>query len=165
MTNVSGQTGPKHRCLPANNHQEKLQKSSHETAEFHRKVAETTEIPTHTHTHTLAQNQSMQETNLEELIFLREYHSGQNDYIHTFLFWAVISEYVKIALHKKSGGLIFEYVKNSFTDKHCFRSEFLQIFTDSAGTMVCVCVCLYAHVGNVASEEENPVKVERFLAQ
>ena len=26
------------------------------------------------------------------------YHSGQNDYIHRFLFWAVISEYVKISL-------------------------------------------------------------------
>ena len=25
------------------------------------------------------------------------YHSGQNYYIHRFLFWAVISEYVKIA--------------------------------------------------------------------
>ena len=72
----------------------------------------------------------------------RNYHSGQNDYIHKFLFWAVISEYVKNSLTQiNSSRLIFEYVKNSFTDKIVLGQnicKFLQI-------LLIQVVCLYTH--------------------
>ena len=61
-----------------------------------------------------------------ETVLSKQYHSGQNVYIHKFLFWAVISEYVKTALHKQIlADLDFEYVENSFADRNCFGSEYL----------------------------------------
>ena len=63
-------------------------------------------------------------------------NSGQNDYIHKFLFWAVIS---KIALQTET----------ALGQNFC---RILQILLASW------CACLYAQVGKFASEEETLVK-------